>query len=132
MLVGASLATRVLLAHADVTVTLVAVGAGIPALGLAGLPVLLRTDRASAAVARRLRPLAEVLLALDLVAGADRAVLERLAAAAEPVVLPPGRMVIRGGDESDVLWVLRHGELRFTSWLTHPPAVRWRRVMWAN
>src|SRR5580700_11203115 len=52
----ASLATGILLAHFDVNVALVAVGAGIPAIGLAGLPTLLRADRTSAAVAERLRP----------------------------------------------------------------------------
>ena len=54
-------AAGVLLAHAGVNVTLVAVGVGIPAIGLTGLPTLLRADRTSAAVAARLRPLVELL-----------------------------------------------------------------------
>ena len=47
----ASLAAGILLAHADVNVALVAVGVGIPAIGLVGLPTLLRADRTSAAEA---------------------------------------------------------------------------------
>jgi MFS family permease len=111
----ASLATGILLAHADVTVALIAVGAGIPAIALIGLPTLLRADRASAAVANRLRPRVELLSALDLLAGADRSTLERLAAAAEEVVMPAGGLVIREGDDADALWILVRGELSVTA-----------------
>jgi MFS family permease len=107
----ASLATGVLLAHADVNVALVAVGVGIPALGLAGLPTLLRADRTSAAAAERLRPRVQLLSELDLLAGADRRTLERLAAAAEEVVMPAGQVVIREGDAADALWILADGQL---------------------
>ncbi len=106
-----SLAAGVLLAHADVTVVLIAVGVGVPVIATVGLPTLLRADRGSAAVAERLRPRVELLSALDLLAGADRSTLERLAAAAEEVVLPPGRVVMREGDKPDDLWVLVQGEL---------------------
>ena len=41
---AASLATGILLAHADVNVALIAVGVGIPALGLVGLPTLLNAE----------------------------------------------------------------------------------------
>jgi MFS family permease len=107
----ASLATGILLAHADVNVALVAVGAGIPALGLIGLPALLRADRTSAAVAERLRPRVALLARLDLLEGADRRTLERLAAAAQETVMPPGEVVIREGDDADALWILARGEL---------------------
>ena len=107
----ASLATGVLLAHADVNVALIAVGAGIPVLALLGLPTLLRADRASAAVVKRLRPRVELLSVLDLFAGADRSVLERLAAAAEEIVLPAHSVIIREGDTPDALWILVRGEL---------------------
>ena len=110
ILVG-SLAAGVLLAHADVTVVLIAVGVGVPVIAAAGLPTLLRADRRSAAVAERLRPRVELLSALDLLTGADRSTLERLAAAAEEVVLPAGRVVMREGDKADDLWVLVQGEL---------------------
>lgn len=107
----ASLATGILLAHADLNVALIAVGLGIPVIALTGLPTLLRADRTSAAVAARLRPRVELLSQLDLLAGADRNTLERLAAAAEEIVLPAGSVVIREGDEPDALWVLERGEL---------------------
>jgi MFS family permease len=107
----ASLAAGILLAHADVDVALIAVGAGIPALGLLGLPTLLRADRTAAVSAERLRPWVEVLSQLDLLAGADRSTLERLALAAEEVVLAAGQVVIREGDEADALWILMQGEL---------------------
>ena len=107
----ASLGAGILLAHAGVNVALIAVGVGIPAIGLIGLPTLVRADRTSAAVAKRLRPRVDLLSALDLLAGADRNALERLAAAAEEVVLPAGRVVIREGDEPDALWILERGEL---------------------
>jgi MFS family permease len=110
-IVLASLATGILLAHTDVNVALVAVGAGIPALGLIGLPTLLRADRTSAAVAQRLRPRVELLARLDLLDGADRRTLERLAAAAQEFVMPSGEVVIREGDEADALWILTRGEL---------------------
>jgi MFS family permease len=101
----------VLLAHAGVDVTLVAIGLGIPAIALTGLPTLLRADRASAAVAGRLRPLVELLSGLDLLAGADHGTLERLAAAASEVAVPAGQVVIREGGQADALWVLIRGEL---------------------
>ena len=107
----ASLAAGVLLAHADVNVALVAVGAGVPVLALAGLPTLLRADRTSAVAAERLRPRVELLSQLDLLAGADRRTLERLAAVAEEVVMPAGQVLIREGDAADALWILADGEL---------------------
>ncbi|MGB6578556.1 MAG: MFS transporter [Streptosporangiaceae bacterium] len=107
----ASLITGVLLAHASLDVALVLIGVGIPVIGLAGLPALLRADRTSAATAERLRPLVELLSELDLLTGADRSILERLAAAAEEVVMPAGSVLIREGDEADALWILTRGEL---------------------
>jgi MFS family permease len=107
----ASLVTGILLAHASLDVTLVLIGVGIPVIGLAGLPALLRADRTSAAAAERLRPLVDLLSELDLLTGADRSTLERLAAAAEEVVMPAGTVLIREGDEADALWILTRGEL---------------------
>jgi predicted MFS family arabinose efflux permease len=117
-----SLAAGVLLAHADVTVVLIAVGVGVPVIAAAALPTLLRADRRSAAVAERLRPRVELLSALDLLAGADRSTLERLAAAAEEVVLPAGRVVMREGDKADDLWVLVQGELSVSAAVGGPVA----------
>jgi MFS family permease len=107
----ASLAMGILLAHADVSVGLIVVGVGVPVIGLAGLPTLLRADRDSAAAAARLRPTVTLLSELDLLAGADRTTLERLAAVAHEVVMPAGAVVIREGDQADALWILARGEL---------------------
>jgi CRP-like cAMP-binding protein/predicted MFS family arabinose efflux permease len=110
----ASLGAGILLAHAGLDVALIAIGAGIPALGLLGLPTLLRADRTSAEVAERLRPRVALLSALDLLVGADRNTLERLAGAAEEVVRPAGSILIREGDDPDALWVLEQGTLSVT------------------
>jgi len=53
----------------------------------------------------------ELLSTLDLLAGADRSTIERLAAAGEEIVMPPGGTVIREGDDADALWILVRGEL---------------------
>jgi hypothetical protein len=98
-----------------VNVALIAVGAGIPVLGLLGLPTLLRADRTSAAAAARLRPWIEELSQFGLFAGADHSTLERLALAAREVVLPAGHVVIREGDDADALWILIRGELAVTA-----------------
>jgi CRP-like cAMP-binding protein len=107
----ANLATGILLAHASVAVALIAVGFGFPVIALAGLPTLLRADRTSAPVAKRLRPRVRLLSALDLLVGTPRSTLERLAASAEEVVVPAGTVLIREGDRADALWILRRGEL---------------------
>ena len=107
----ASLAVGVLLAHASVNVALIAVGLGVPVIGLAGVPTLLRIDRRSAAETQRLRPRVELLSALDLLAGASRRTLERLAAAAKEDAVPAGTVIIREGDAADALWILVSGEL---------------------
>jgi MFS family permease len=107
----ASLAAGVLLAHASVDAALIAVGLGVPVIGLAGLPTLLRIDRRSAAETERLRPRVELLSELDLLAGASRRTLERLAAAAREAVMPAGTVLIREGDTADALWILVSGEL---------------------
>lgn len=119
----ASLAVGILLAHADVNVALIAVGVGIPAIGLIGLPTLLRADRTSAAAAERLRPRVEVLSRLDLFAGAGRSTLERLALSAQEVVLPAGRVVIREDDDPDALWILTQGELSVSAQGDRPSPV---------
>ena len=72
------------------SVALIVVGAGIPVIGLAGLPALLRADRASAAAAERLCPRVGLLAELDLLVGADRTTLERLAQPLRRSSCPPG------------------------------------------
>jgi CRP-like cAMP-binding protein len=111
----ASLAAGILLAHASLDAALIAIGAGFPAVGLFGLPILLRADRISAAVAERLRPRVDLLSSLDLLYGADRNTFERLAAAAEEIVLPADCTLIHEGDPPDALWVLVQGQLSVTA-----------------
>ena len=108
---AASLVAAAVLAAAGLEAALLAVGLGIPAIALIGLPVLLRTDRKAAAVADALRPRVELLSVLDLLAGVDRRALERLAAAAEERTVPARTVLITEGEEPDALWVLVHGSL---------------------
>ena len=77
--------------------------------------------------AERLRPWVELLSELDLLAGADRSTLERLAAAAEEVVLRGWKVVIREGDEADALWILMRGELSVAAHGDGPQEPRCRR-----
>jgi CRP-like cAMP-binding protein len=111
----ASLLMGILLAHATITVALIVVGAGVPVIALFGMPTLLRADRTSAAVAKQLRPVVDLLSQLDLLAGAERSTLERLAAACGRAILPAGDVVIREGDPADALYVLARGELAIQS-----------------
>lgn len=83
----------------------------MPLVGVADLSTLLQADRASPAAAARLRPRVASLAELDLLAGADRTTLERLAPAAQEVVMPAGGVIIRAGDDADALWILARGEL---------------------
>jgi MFS family permease len=93
------------------TDALLAIGLGFSAATVLGLLPLIRTDRRSIAAARALEPRVVLLQALDLFAGASRAALERLAAAAHDVSVPAGHVLIREGDEADALWVLASGEV---------------------
>jgi predicted MFS family arabinose efflux permease len=111
----ASLGIGILLAHTQVTVSLIVVGAGVPVIGLFGLPVLLRADRTSAVVAQRLQPVVELLSRLDLLAGAERSTLERLAVASSRATIAAGEVLIREGDPADALYILARGELAVQS-----------------
>jgi MFS family permease len=94
---------------------LLVLGIGVPVVVLLALPTLVASDRRTAAVAAALAPVVDLLEELDLFEGADRAVLERVAAAAERVELPAGREIIREGDPADDLWLLAAGELGVTA-----------------
>lgn len=107
----ASSLAATLLSLTSLTTTLIAIGTVIPAIALVFLPVLLRMDQETAAVADRLRPRVELLSALDLLTGVDRTTLERLASHADERVVPAGAVVIEEGDDADALWVLISGSL---------------------
>lgn len=81
------------------------------ALGLLGLPALVRIDRRSAARAAELAPRVELLERLEIFSTATRPVLERLAAAASEVWFAAGTAIVCEGDEGDALYVLVEGEV---------------------
>jgi len=112
-IVLASFLAATLLSLTSLTTTLIAIAIGtvIPAIALVFLPVLLRMDRETAAVADRLRPRVELLSALDLLTGVDRTTLERLAAHADERIVPVGTVLVQQGEDADALWILVSGSL---------------------
>ncbi len=91
--------------------TMIAYGAGIPALCLVTLPWLLRADRVAAAKAALIAPRVAILERLDLFRNASRPSLESLAGAAEEVTVPAGTVLIAEGDQADAFYVLTEGRL---------------------
>ena len=85
------------------------------ALGLAGYPALLAIDRATAARTRELEPRIAVLEGLQIFASASRPILERLAAAFTPATYEPAAVMIREGEQADLLYVLLEGRVEVTA-----------------
>ena len=110
-LLVASFITATLLHMAGLTTTLLAIGFGFAGAAVLGLPPLLAADRTSTAAIRALQPRIAALVSLDLFAGASRITLEGLARAAHEVDVPADTVLIREGDEADVLWVLLAGSV---------------------
>jgi CRP-like cAMP-binding protein/predicted MFS family arabinose efflux permease len=81
------------------------------AIGLLGYPSLVRIDRASAAKLAELEPRIAFLEQLGIFASANRAVLERLAAAATVVRFQAGDAVVREGDQADALYAIVSGSV---------------------
>ena len=109
------LAVAGLLSLLEAVDVLLIVGLGFSALAVLGLPWVARADRAATDKVRRLAARVAVLEQLDLFASANRPTLERLADAAEEVVLPAGAVVIREGDPAEALWVLVEGQVEVTA-----------------
>jgi CRP-like cAMP-binding protein len=109
--VAASFIVSAVISSAGVVAGLLVTGLAVPALGASLFRLLVRADRLSAATAEQLRGRVSLLERLDLFEGTASAVLERLAAAAEPVSLPARSVVIREGDPADALWILVEGSL---------------------
>jgi len=86
-------------------------GAGIPALCLLAVPVLVRADRTAAATATAIAPRVAILERLDLFRNASRSSLEALARSAEQVTVPEGTIVMAEGDHADAFYVLTDGHL---------------------
>lgn len=113
-LLSASLAIVTLgwsIEHRGLDQTTVTAGVIVAAIGALVLPLLARGEAHSHDVATGLQPVADVLAQLDLFDGLDRAGIEALALAAEPVSLPAGHVLLRQGDPADDLWVLTAGTL---------------------
>lgn len=85
-------------------------GAGIPALCLLLLPVLLKADRVAAASAAAVAARVAVLEPLGLFRNASQAALEALAAAATEFTVPAGTVIIGEGNDAHALFVLTAGQ----------------------
>jgi hypothetical protein len=81
------------------------------AIGLLGFPALLRIDRAAATRFDELAPRIALLEQLGIFASANRAVLERLAAACTSVRVRAGEPVVSEGDKADALYVIVSGRV---------------------
>jgi CRP-like cAMP-binding protein/MFS family permease len=81
------------------------------AIGLLGYPSLVRIDRAAAARLDELEPRIALLEQLGIFASANRAVLERLAAACTSVRVSAGDAIVREGEEADALYVIVSGRV---------------------
>ncbi len=81
------------------------------AIGLLGYPALVRIDRAAAGPLAELEPRIALLERLGIFASANRAVLERLAAASAAVRVSAGDAVVREGDAADALYVIVSGRM---------------------
>jgi hypothetical protein len=80
-------------------------------IGLLGYPALVRIDRAAAARLDELAPRIALLERLGIFASANRAVLERLAAAATVLRVHEGDAVVTEGEEADALYVIASGRM---------------------
>jgi MFS family permease len=85
------------------------------ALALVGYPGLARLDRVAAARLAELAPRIAVLERLGIFAAAPQSVLERLAAACEPVDFAAGRAIVSEGDPADALYVILEGSVGVTA-----------------
>jgi CRP-like cAMP-binding protein len=88
---------------------------GPAALALVGYPALARLDQASAARLAELAPRIAILERLGIFAAAPQSVLERLAAACQPVEFAPGTAIVREGEPADALYVILEGSVGVTA-----------------
>jgi CRP-like cAMP-binding protein/MFS family permease len=85
------------------------------ALALVGYPALARLDQTAAARLAELAPRIAILERLGIFAAAPQSVIERLAAACEPVEFAPGVAIVREGDPADALYVILDGSVGVTA-----------------
>lgn len=104
-----------LLSALPIETSLVIMGSTFTIVALALSPLLMRTDRASAAQAALVESRVGVLDRIRLFASSSNAVKQRLAAAIEVQHLAAGDVLIREGEHADALWVLADGSLAVMS-----------------
>ncbi len=100
----------ILLGAFGLTTTLLIVGFSVPALTVLSYPKVRQIDRQAAAQISRIEPRIAVLQGVDILAGAARATLERLALSAVEETVPAGQVIIQEGDHADDFFVLVEGE----------------------
>jgi MFS family permease len=100
-----------LLAALGLRGALLVMGLAIPAGVALAYPRLRQVDRAGVAELARIGPRVAVLRELDILSGASRPVLERLAVACTEQQLDEGTTIIREGDAADDFYVLVAGEV---------------------
>jgi MFS family permease len=103
-----SILVPVLVASVGIRLTLLLVGALLPAVALAGWKGLKRVDASSTVPVYAL----QILRSVALFSGLDARVLERLASGLIPIEIPEGRVVFRQGDLGDLLYVIEDGTVR--------------------
>lgn len=107
----ASFMGSLLLTHVGIGWALGVIGLGFPALGLLGIPSLLRLDTSAAGEVLALRTRTALLEQLELFAAAPQAVLEQLVRGGQEEMVPAGTVLMQQGDLADALWVLEEGAL---------------------
>ena len=83
----------------------------VPVLGIFGIRGLLRSDREAVELLDRIGPIVAVFDELPIFAGAERAVIERLAGSAVEWVLPVGADAVVQGEPADRFYVIESGRL---------------------
>jgi len=100
----------ILLGAFGLTSTLLIVGFSIPALSLLSYPKVRQVDRQAVGQLAAIEPRIAIMQRLDILGGASRATLERLALSAVEETVPPRQVIIQEGDEADDFFVLVGGE----------------------
>jgi CRP-like cAMP-binding protein/predicted MFS family arabinose efflux permease len=100
----------ILLGAFGLTSTLLIVGFSIPALSLLSYPKVRQVDRQAVGQLAAIEPHIAILQRLDILGGASRATLERLALSAVEETVPARQVIIQEGDKADDFFVLVGGD----------------------
>lgn len=104
-----ALVTAPLLGLVGLDGALLVMSAGAAGVVVLAYPWALKVDRATAARLAELEPRIAALEGLGIFVAASRTALERLAAAAEELVVEPGTRIVREGDPADAFYVVADG-----------------------